>query len=146
MSITIHNKRLPSSSSGFIRIHGETTPAGALSESGLSDLPLRTIYPPTLRLVIEIHLFSLPNDSSSGPVGNSINPSSLDAETKSRTAASARSSLSRKLLYHPSLCHQLYILTAIFVFCCAIMVAVSCSLRRGLLALAPSQCSPPRQI
>ena len=50
-----------------------------------------------LRLSLPVPFASIPSifysniGCSSGPVGNSINPS-LDAETKSRTAASARSS------------------------------------------------------
>ena len=131
---------------GLTRIHGETTPAGVPSDSRHPDFAtpdhLSSYSPSRYRSSSRLSA----DDSSSGPVGNSINPSSLDAETKSRTAASARSSLSRKLLYHPSLYHQLYILTAVFAFCCAIMVVVSCSLRRGFMALTPSQCSPPRQI
>jgi len=93
---------------GFIRIHGETTPAGVPSDSRHPDLQPPdhlSSYPPSRYR--SSSLLSA-DHSSSGPVGNSINPSSLDAETKSRTAASARSSPRRKLLYHPSLSPAVY--------------------------------------
>lgn len=83
----------------------------------------------------------------SSPVGNSINPPGRRNKKPDLRVGSPPGKWEKTISASDFLAASLPVSNMGFLLSrCATMFAVPCSLRRAYSALAPSQCSPPRQI